>query len=155
MKTTFNYAWVLALGLLLGLSPAAIASMPAPANNSTEIFQEFRKEQKTKKLFKKKKFGTKIGRFFSALKFKKAFGKEGGQTNNMAVAGFIFGVVALLGNAILVLGILGIVFSAIAMRQIKRNGGKGKGLAVAGLVCSIVGLVLWGGLIALALAGFF
>ena len=38
----------------------------------------------------------------------------------------------------LVLGILGIIFGAMGMKEAKATG-KGKGLAVAGLVCGIVG----------------
>lgn len=53
--------------------------------------------------------------------------------NGLAIAAFIFG---LLG------GLLGLIFGIIALNQIKKNGGKGKGLAIAGIVLFIVWIVL-------------
>ena len=41
----------------------------------------------------------------------------------------------------LVLGILGIIFGAMGMKEAKATG-TGKGLAVAGLVCGIIGTVV-------------
>lgn len=41
----------------------------------------------------------------------------------------------------LVLGILGIIFGAMGMKEAKASG-TGKGLAVAGLVCGIIGTVV-------------
>jgi hypothetical protein len=49
--------------------------------------------------------------------------------NAMAIAGFVCS---------LVLPPLGIIFSAIALSQLKKSGGQGKGLATAGLVIGIV-----------------
>ena len=51
------------------------------------------------------------------------------KTNGFAVASLIFG---LLG------GLLGLIFGIIALNQIKKNGGKGKGLAIAGIVLFIL-----------------
>jgi uncharacterized membrane protein len=42
------------------------------------------------------------------------------------------------------LGILAIIFSSLSFKNIKRTNEQGKGLAIAGLVCGIVGTVLWG-----------
>lgn len=50
-------------------------------------------------------------------------------TNTMAIVGFV---------SSLVLAPLGIVFSAIALGQIKKTGQKGRGFAIAGLVIGIV-----------------
>lgn len=60
-------------------------------------------------------------------------GDQNDRTNGMAIAGFVCS---------LFFPILGLVFSAIALGQIKRRGGRGRGLATAGLVISIVTLVL-------------
>lgn len=51
------------------------------------------------------------------------------KTNGMAIAGFVTS---------LFFPVIGLVLSAIALGQIKRNGGKGKGLATAGLVIGII-----------------
>lgn len=71
----------------------------------------------------------------------------------MKVLGFVFGIVALvlgwlgaipfiwwIGIVLVVIAILGIVFSAMAMSKAKKAGEK-NGLAVAGLVLAIIGLV--------------
>jgi hypothetical protein len=48
-------------------------------------------------------------------------------TNGFAIAGFVCSFFSVIG------GILGIVFGAIALSQIKVSGQRGKGLAIAGL----------------------
>lgn len=58
-----------------------------------------------------------------------ATGSEEKGMNAMAIAGFVCS---------LVLPPLGIIFSAIALSQLKKSGGQGKGLATAGLVIGIV-----------------
>lgn len=65
-----------------------------------------------------------------------------GQSNGMAVAGFVCGIVSLF-FAGFILGILGIIFSAIALSRIKKEPGvwSGKGLATAGLILGIVGFI--------------
>lgn len=57
-------------------------------------------------------------------------------TNGFAVAGLVLGI---LGGAL-----LSTVFSLVALSQIKKNGGQGRGMAIAGLVLSglwVVGVV--------------
>ena len=68
------------------------------------------------------------------------------QTNGMAIAGFVCSFFV---------PIVGVIFSAIALNRIKMNvTKKGKGLAIAGLVISIVGIAIWLiSIIALATAG--
>jgi hypothetical protein len=58
---------------------------------------------------------------------------ENDRTNGMAIAGFV---------CAFFIPILGIIFSAIAMGQINRRGGRGYGLANAGLVISLVTILL-------------
>ena len=67
-------------------------------------------------------------------------------TNGMAVAGLIFGLLGLTGGWFCcgpLFSILGVVFSSVGLSQIKRNPSQetGKGLAMTGLVLSILGLV--------------
>ncbi|MFH9004181.1 DUF4190 domain-containing protein [Streptomyces afghaniensis] len=56
--------------------------------------------------------------------------------NALAVAALVLGVLCFLPAAGLVLGL-------IALRQIRRNGQSGRGLAIAGAVLSSVGIALW------------
>jgi hypothetical protein len=55
-------------------------------------------------------------------------------TNGLAVAAFITGLLGCLG-------VLGIILGAIALSQIGRNGGRGRGLAIGGIVLSSLWLV--------------
>ena len=66
------------------------------------------------------------------------------QIDGLAIAGFVTGLVSIFIFG-LILGILGIVFSGIALRRIQKNPEtrKGKGLAIAGLVLGIVGIIGW------------
>ncbi|MFG1850626.1 DUF4190 domain-containing protein [Actinomadura geliboluensis] len=61
-------------------------------------------------------------------------------TNGLAVAAFITGLLGCLG-------VLGIILGAISLSQIGRNGGRGRGFAIAGIVLSslwILGAVVVG-----------
>lgn len=53
--------------------------------------------------------------------------------NGMAIAGFVCSFF---------IPLLGIIFSAVALGQIKRRGGRGHGLAVAGLIISIATILI-------------
>jgi peptidyl-prolyl cis-trans isomerase B (cyclophilin B) len=58
------------------------------------------------------------------------------KTNGMAIAGFVV--------ALLCCSPLGIVFSAIGLNQIGKNPSQGgKGLAMAGLIIGIIGVIGW------------
>jgi len=64
----------------------------------------------------------------------------------MATAGFILALLTLFLGWIPILGwliwLLGLIFSAIGLGNANRAGGTGKGLAIAGLVISLIGIVL-------------
>lgn len=70
-----------------------------------------------------------------------------GSVNGFAIAGLVLGIISLplcfccLG---LPFNVLGLIFSAIALSQIKQQPQiySGKGLALSGLICSIISLVL-------------
>ncbi len=62
------------------------------------------------------------------------------QKNGFAIAGFVLSITA----------ILGLIFSALGLSRAGKVGGKGKGLAVAGLVLSILFGIGWGVIIAKA-----
>ncbi|OXS31059.1 DUF4190 domain-containing protein [Streptomyces sp. XY006] len=56
--------------------------------------------------------------------------------NALAVAALVLGVLCFIPA-------LGLVLGLIALRQVKRSGQSGRGLAIAGVVLSSVGVVLW------------
>lgn len=65
------------------------------------------------------------------------------KTNVMAIVGFTLGIVSLFINLLGIVGILALVFSIIGLTQINNAGGKGKGLAVTGIILGAIG-VIWG-----------
>ncbi|MCT2346326.1 DUF4190 domain-containing protein [Bacillales bacterium AN1005] len=65
------------------------------------------------------------------------------KANNSSVISLTFGILSLLIPFIgLIFGIIGIVFSRKAVKQINKMKESSAGLATAGLVCSIIGLIL-------------
>ena len=66
------------------------------------------------------------------------------KTNGNALAGFIFGVLSIVCCCKFFFGILGIIFSLIGLSQITRNPQcyEGRGLAISGLVLSLLGFLL-------------
>ena len=76
------------------------------------------------------------------------------KTNSFAMAGFIFGILAILCCCKLLFGTLGIVFSLIGLSQINQQPQfyEGRGIAIAGLVLSILSLLLAFIIVMLAMA---
>ena len=67
------------------------------------------------------------------------------KTNGFAVAGFVLGICSILFGWLCcfnITSVLGIVFSIIGLCQIGGKKGSGKGLAVAGLVLSVLSILL-------------
>ncbi|HEU5355636.1 MAG TPA: DUF4190 domain-containing protein [Actinocrinis sp.] len=63
----------------------------------------------------------------------------------LAITGMVLGIVGLCTSIFYiggVIGIVGLVFSIIAIRKAKRGLGGGKGMAIAGLVTSILAIIL-------------
>jgi len=81
------------------------------------------------------------------------------RTNAMALAGLILGIVAVTFGLCCCWGIpfnfLGIIFSLVGLAQIRKNPEleTGKGLAIAGLILSILSLVLVAILVMIGVAG--
>jgi len=66
------------------------------------------------------------------------------ETNSMAVAGLVMGILSMTIGLVccgLVFNILGIIFSSVALSQIKRSQQTGRNLAIVGLVLSLLGLI--------------
>jgi phosphotransferase system glucose/maltose/N-acetylglucosamine-specific IIC component len=62
------------------------------------------------------------------------------RTNSSAIAALVCGVLALFGLA--PIGIAAVILGHKALRQIRRNGGDGRGLAMAGLILGYLALAL-------------
>ncbi|HLR61953.1 MAG TPA: DUF4190 domain-containing protein [Lentibacillus sp.] len=68
---------------------------------------------------------------------------ESTQTNSYAIVSFTFGILAIFLPFIgFFLGIAGIVVSRKATKEIHNTDQTGKGLAISGLICSIVGMIM-------------
>jgi uncharacterized membrane protein len=69
--------------------------------------------------------------------------EENGQINTNAVVSLTMGILSLLFFPFIgwILGIIGLVYSNRSLREIESTQEKGKNLAVAGKVCSIVGII--------------
>lgn len=70
-------------------------------------------------------------------------------SNGMAVTSLVLGILGLLFSFIPIIGviawpmvILGVVFGGIGINKAGQVPGTSKGMAIAGLVCSIIGLVI-------------
>ncbi|MCF6138246.1 DUF4190 domain-containing protein [Pseudalkalibacillus berkeleyi] len=65
------------------------------------------------------------------------------QTNNKSIISLILGILSIALPIIgFVLGIIGIFLSRKASKEIKQTNEQGKGIATAGFVCSVVGVII-------------
>jgi hypothetical protein len=74
-------------------------------------------------------------------------GAEGPKTNALAVSGMVMGILAVTCGICcygLPFNVLGIIFSAVSLSQIKQDpaGQRGRGMAMAGLALSIISILL-------------
>lgn len=68
---------------------------------------------------------------------------QNNQTNSTSILSLTLGILSFLIPFIgLVVGILGIVFSKKATKEIMKSNEAGKGLAISGLICSLVGIII-------------
>jgi len=66
------------------------------------------------------------------------------KTNGKSIAALVLGILSIILPYIgFIIGIIAIVFSAISLKEIKKNQEQGRGMAIAGLVCGIVGTALY------------
>lgn len=61
--------------------------------------------------------------------------------NGIAIAGMVVGIVSIFFNFYCITGVVGLVLSIIGLKKVKEVG-SGKPFAIAGLVCSIIGIVI-------------
>ncbi len=68
---------------------------------------------------------------------------EKAETNSKSIISLTLGILSIVIPLIgLVLGTIGLVFSRKATKEIVKTIENGKGLATAGLICSIVGIII-------------
>ena len=63
-------------------------------------------------------------------------------SNGLATAGFVVAIVSLFINFAGIVGLVATILSAIGLSKVKTTG-KGKGLAIAGIIIGIIS-ILWG-----------
>jgi len=75
------------------------------------------------------------------------YSSRGPETNSLAIAGLVMGILQLtvgLFCCVPLFGILGVIFSLVALSQIKKNPQQtGRGMAIAGLIMSGLGLIVF------------
>lgn len=127
-------------GLYTDVSAAVVVAPPV----ASEINVPSRADLEDK-LGRKLTFGERLAVKVLSRQQKKQARKErprsDGYGNGWAIAGFVLGILSLVGLSVLA-GIPAIVFSAIGLRKANREGRPHRGLAIAGLVCGIVSVVL-------------
>ncbi|BBO00401.1 DUF4190 domain-containing protein [Sporolactobacillus terrae] len=66
------------------------------------------------------------------------------QVNGKSIAALVLGITAIIIPYVgLILGILGIIFSKKALNEIAQYGQQGRGMAIAGLVTSIISVSIY------------
>ncbi|WP_379139959.1 DUF4190 domain-containing protein [Paenibacillus sp. sgz500992] len=78
------------------------------------------------------------------------------QTNGKSIASLVLGILSIVSPYIGILfGIIAIILSAISLKEIRTRYEEGRGLAIAGLICGIVGTLIYTLLILLFLFALF
>ncbi|WP_077356841.1 DUF4190 domain-containing protein [Virgibacillus halodenitrificans] len=64
-------------------------------------------------------------------------------TNSKAIGSLLLGILSIMIPFIgLVLGIIGIIFARIAKKQLTKTNENGRGLAISGFICSVIGIII-------------
>jgi len=102
--------------------------------------------QKAEKEKLQQKFTNKIMKRLSKALTPREEEGAGGSNKTLAILGMIFGILGCISYcAGPFFGLAGVICSAIALSKIKKDSATygGKGMAVAGLICGIVAVVVW------------
>lgn len=146
-RTTLLLVWVFLMACLISHNAYTVVGL-----NRTEVSTspsvQLDKAYLEKALGRELKFQEKLVLPLLKAKVKKGMDAEMAAkeavTDGMALTSMILGIASLF-VAGLILGLLAIIFSAIAFGRIKKNPGgrKGKGFAIAGLILGIIGVIGW------------
>ncbi|MBW4080557.1 DUF4190 domain-containing protein [Paenibacillus sp. S150] len=72
------------------------------------------------------------------------------RTNGKSIAALVLGILSVITPYIgLLFGIIAIILSAISLKEIRNRYEQGRGMAIAGLVCGIVGTIIYAVIIVL------
>jgi len=78
------------------------------------------------------------------------------KTNGKSIAALVLGILALAIPYVgFVIGIIAIIFASLSLKEIRNTNEQGRGMAIAGLVCGIVGTALYAILLLIVLVAFF
>lgn len=134
---------ILTLLFVSGFTTSAEAAVATPpvAVQETIITRADMEAKLGRKLNFRERIAVKIMAGKQKKQARKARRGGDGYGNGFAIAGFVFGILSLLGLSIIA-GIPAIVFSAIGLGKANREGRPHRGLAIAGLVCGILSFVL-------------
>jgi len=78
---------------------------------------------------------------------------QAAQTNGKSIAAMILGILSVIIPYVgLIIGVVAIVFARISFKEIRLRGEQGRGMAIAGLVCGIVGVVVYAVVIIIVVA---
>lgn len=67
------------------------------------------------------------------------------KTNGKSIVTLVLGILSLVVPYVgFLIGIVGIIFGALSFKELKKTGEQGRGLAIGGLITSILGTLLWG-----------
>ncbi len=72
---------------------------------------------------------------------KKGNNGNGNDNNKLALSGFIVSMASLIINFAGIVGLVGAILSGIGLIQVSKGNGKGKGLAIAGLIVGIFSIL--------------
>ena len=143
-------AFLFSVGIFSDVS-AAVAPPPPVVTEAVVPTRADLENQLGRKLTFRERIAVKVLARQQKKQARKAGVPERGYGNGWAIAGFVCGVLSLLGLGIF-LGIPAIVFSAIGLKKANREGRPHRGLAIAGLVCGIISVALTLLLIAIIIA---
>ncbi|MEN1988285.1 DUF4190 domain-containing protein [Paenibacillus hubeiensis] len=68
----------------------------------------------------------------------------GPKTNGKSIAALVLGILSIITPYVgLLIGIAAIIFASLSLKEIQRNLEQGRGMAIAGLVCGIIGTLIY------------
>jgi hypothetical protein len=68
-----------------------------------------------------------------------------GTSNGFCVASLVLGIIGLPANCVIIPSVLAIIFGIIGYNQVTKSGGEGgggKGMAIAGIICGCIGALI-------------
>jgi DNA-directed RNA polymerase subunit RPC12/RpoP len=65
-----------------------------------------------------------------------------GTANGFCVASLVLGILSIPTFCIVITPLLAIIFGIIGLNQVKGSGGGGRGMAIAGIICGVVGCII-------------